>query len=1024
MATKDKDTKTAFEKIQESRQAIVNEVVELLESGKKLDWSMGWSRQNLKPHNPVSGTQYQGGNRLRLAWAAIINEYQDPRWCTFNQAKAQGWQIKKGSKGVLCESFIFEREVKDLDENGNVKRDENGDIVYKTEKLEKPIRTTFTLFNASQIHGIPQLVAPTPQSKQVQLDVAKDFIASSDCPITYAAQERAFYSLGLDRITVPPKDFFKDEESFLATVTHEMGHSTGHKKRLDRDMSGDFGSMSYAKEELVAELCSMFTQSNLDIELKGEHFENHAAYLQSWISILKDDPNELFIAAEKASKAADYLYDRFIEYDNEKLKSAKEFGEPIYAYSGLTEDTPYFVEKMNEAMQERGYKHNIWGGLESFASLGGKIKDGEQPLRILNDDFDSRIYNIEQFEGVDLNLSDKIYHPKFEAYIQEHADELKNIHPNGLPITPLSSLAYDPSDHRFEQLQQVLKEKGYKHNIWVDEYDIKSLGGKIKDGENPLVKSYYNIEQTEGCDLSASFAHIHPQVQAYIKEHPVEINPKLPINAANGALLEYRRSTETQPYIEAMEKHGYKHNIWVEEDRVESLGGKIKDGENPLVKSYYNIDQTEGLDLNKPWLTSSPYIKDYLFNKQLEANLDDHVHIDAETTAPIGVRKDSRFEYMFNVKGYSHKIWLHEAAANRLGGKIKEGEKPKVTFRQKGFDKVSYYNIEQTEGCDLSRSMNPKHPYIRAYIEEQRRHQVESESKAFDVANSSTKAHKHEHEFTVGKNNNSSAISRAAQSYATFVNKTKEAQMEQSKQNTNELARSAAYSHTPTNAKTGQAFPVDYQEQFKNAFESSSFTNNLWVTRIQAKTLGGDIKPNEKPLYVTYAFKKGSNFRVNRTVAYYNLDQTIGCDLSRSDDPSHHQIKAYIQAQSLQQNPSQQQAHESTSKQAPVLASFGNKDLDARVKKITEGFGFTVTDKNEIKAAVETVKSFNIAVVKDIAETKKKHEHDAASKDASNTKEDPERDAVMAYLVEQGIEKAPPRTRARSKEPRNKDPER
>ena len=933
MATKDKDTKTAFEKIQESRQAIVNEVVELLESGKKLDWSMGWSRQNLKPHNPVSGTQYRGGNRLRLAWAAIINEYQDPRWCTFNQAKAQGWQIKKGSKGVLCESFIFEREVKDLDENGNVKRDENGDIVYKTEKLEKPIRTTFTLFNASQIHGIPQLVAPTLQSKQVQLDVAKDFIASSDCPITYAAQERAFYSLGLDRITVPPKEFFKDEESFLATVTHEMGHSTGHKKRLDRDMSGDFGSMSYAKEELVAELCSMFTQSNLDIELKGEHFENHAAYLQSWISILKDDPNELFIAAEKASKAADYLYDRFIEYDNEKLKSAKEFGEPIYAYSGLTEDTPYFVKKMNEAMQERGYKHNIWGGLESFDLLGGKIKDGEQPLR-----FDSRLYNIEQFEGVDLKLSDKIYHPQFEAYIQEHADELKNIHPNGLPITPLRSLAYDLSDHRFEQLQQVLKEKGYKHNIWVDEYDIKSLGGKIKDGEHPLVKSYYNIEQTEGCDLSASFAHVHPQVQAYIKEHPVEINPKLPINAANGALLEYRRSTETetQPYIEAMEKHGYKHNIWVEEDRVESLGGKIKDGEHPLVKSYYNIDQTEGLDLNKPWLTSSPYIKDYLFNKQLEANLDDHVHIDAETTAPIG----------------------------------------------------------------------------------------ESESKAFDVANSSTKAHKHEHEFTVGKNNNSSAISRAAQSYATFVNKTKEAQMEQSKQNTNELARSAAYSHTPTNAKTGQAFPVDYQEKFNKAFESSSFTNKLWVTRIQAKYLGGDIKPNEKPLYVTYAFKKGSNFRVNRTVGYYNLDQTIGCDLSRSDDPSHPQIKAYIQAQSLQINPSQQQTLESKSKQAPVLESFGNNELDARVKKITEGFGFTVTDKNEIKAAVETVKSFNIAVVKDIAETKKKHEHDAASKDASKTKEDPERDAVMAYLVEQGIEKAPPRTRARSKEPRNKDPER
>ena len=263
---KDTETKSAHEKIQESRKAIVDKVVELLESGKKLDWSMGWNGTNLNPHNPVSGAKYQGANRLRLAFAAIINEYQDPRWCTFAQARAQDWQIKKGAKGVLCESFIFEREVKDLDENGKEKRDENGNIVYKKEKLEKPIRTTFTVFNASQIHGIPQLEMPESPSTDFQLGVAKVFIDSSDCPISYAAQKRAFYAPGLDRIFVPPKEFFKDEESFFATVTHEMGHSTGHKSRLDRDIEGSYGSKSYAKEELVAELCSMFTQSNLNIE--------------------------------------------------------------------------------------------------------------------------------------------------------------------------------------------------------------------------------------------------------------------------------------------------------------------------------------------------------------------------------------------------------------------------------------------------------------------------------------------------------------------------------------------------------------------------------------------------------------------------------------------------------------------------------------------------------------------------------------------------------------------------------------
>ncbi len=584
MATKDKDTKTAFEKIQETRQEIVDEVIKLLESDKKLDWSMGWNGPNLKPHNPVSGAQYQGANRLRLAFAAIINDYQDPRWCTFAQAKAQDWQVKKGSKGVLCESFIFEREVKDLDENGNEKRDENGNIVYKKEKLEKPIRTTFTVFNASQILGIPKLPQLNPPSTDFQLEVAKNFIASSDCPVTYVAQKRAFYDPDLDRICVPPKEFFKDEESFFATVTHEMGHSTGHESRLDRDMGGSFGSKSYAKEELVAELCSMFTQSNLNIELKGEHFENHAAYLQSWISILKDDPNELFTAAEKASKAADYLYDRFLEYDNEKLKSSKEFGD-----------------------------------------------------------------------------------------------------------------------------------------------------------------------------------------------------------------------------------------------------------------------------------------------KQLEFNNNNHEHIDAETTAPIGVRK-------------------------------------------------------------------------------------------------SANAHKQEHEFTVGVNNNTNAIKRAAKTYDSFTNKSKGKQIEQGVPTNND---SHGYIGEPVNARTGKNVLGDNKRILDDAANRNQFKTNLWVTRIQARKLGGKIAPKAVGTSIVRYEEANDGNLIPTRYDVYNLDQTIGCDLRLSEKPYHPQIKAYIQAQSpqvAQQNQTQQQAHESTSKQAPVLESFGNKELDDRVKKISEGFGFNITDKNEITAAIDSFKSFNAVVIKDTHE--------------------------------------------------------
>ena len=92
-----------------------------------------------------------------------------------------------------------------------------------------------------------------------------------------------------------------------------MGHSTGHESRLNRDMSGVFGSESYAKEELVAELCSIFTQARLNIKLEGEHFNDHTAYLKSWIGALKNDPSELFRAATKAEEASKRLYNNYLE---------------------------------------------------------------------------------------------------------------------------------------------------------------------------------------------------------------------------------------------------------------------------------------------------------------------------------------------------------------------------------------------------------------------------------------------------------------------------------------------------------------------------------------------------------------------------------------------------------------------------------------------------------------------------------------------------------------------------------------
>lgn len=120
-------------------------------------------------------------------------------------------------------------------------------------------------------------------------------------------QDRAFYDPYRDRIVLPPRDYFKNQESFLSVVLHEMAHSTGHETRFNRSMMGAFGTMAYAREELNAELSSAFIQSDLGISLDGELMEDHARYLASWIQILKEDPNALFQAVGQADRISEYL---------------------------------------------------------------------------------------------------------------------------------------------------------------------------------------------------------------------------------------------------------------------------------------------------------------------------------------------------------------------------------------------------------------------------------------------------------------------------------------------------------------------------------------------------------------------------------------------------------------------------------------------------------------------------------------------------------------------------------------------
>lgn len=295
-----------FDIIMEERKKLVEKIIENMKNG-DLIFKKGWDINILSPKNPSSKAVYQGGNRVKLIEEATEKEYKDPRWITFKQAQEMGWSIKKGAKGVKCEKWIFTKKEKELDEK-------TGQMVEVEKELSKPIPSYFTVFNGEQVEGIPPFKVDKLNEEE-KFKIVNDFIKSSECPIKELAQDQAYYLPLSDEIILPLREAFKSEEAFLRTTLHEMGHSTGHESRLNRDQINSFGTPAYAKEELVAELTSIFVQAKLGIKLEGEHFNNHTAYLQSWIGALQNDPNELFRAISQAEKATERLYENYLALD-------------------------------------------------------------------------------------------------------------------------------------------------------------------------------------------------------------------------------------------------------------------------------------------------------------------------------------------------------------------------------------------------------------------------------------------------------------------------------------------------------------------------------------------------------------------------------------------------------------------------------------------------------------------------------------------------------------------------------------
>lgn len=292
-----------------TREKLSQAFISALNEG-RIPWKVCW--QSMDPENVVTGKQYRGVNALMLSYYAYEHGFTDPRWCTYVQAQGKGWQVRKGATGCPVEYWAYydskQKKLLPWSEVGPLLRDTE----YAAKYLQLRCRT-YTVFNAGQIDGVPELPAvskPDIDSIRGQRDTLL-----KNMQLTYREEgDQAYYSPASDTVTLPPEQLFFDAYSYTATLLHECGHATGHPSRLDRDMSGSFGSESYAREELRAEIASAFTAQAIGLQLTDEqlrqHLDSHKAYIQSWADYLKDAPAELFKAIKDAEAISDYLIEK------------------------------------------------------------------------------------------------------------------------------------------------------------------------------------------------------------------------------------------------------------------------------------------------------------------------------------------------------------------------------------------------------------------------------------------------------------------------------------------------------------------------------------------------------------------------------------------------------------------------------------------------------------------------------------------------------------------------------------------
>lgn len=308
-------------------------------------WHRGW--KILKHERNTSGIEYKGINQIYLSIITSMKHYNDNRWFTFNQVRNMSTEekpvhVRKGEHGYPVEKWLLQIHQKDMDKDtyesllktandiiGRPLRNTKGryNSTFEFHEAERIIEMSdisksqfdiifrnYIVFNASQIEGLEPVIHNTLDFSDYQIakQVIESYMKKEDIKIIHSAEGQAYYSPLKDVIVMPNADTFNSEEEYLSTLAHECCHSTGHPKRLYREIINPTKDINYAIEELRAELSSVFLCNELGIAISNAHIDNHKAYNQSWVHAIESDDGERILTSvfKDVYEIVDYVKER------------------------------------------------------------------------------------------------------------------------------------------------------------------------------------------------------------------------------------------------------------------------------------------------------------------------------------------------------------------------------------------------------------------------------------------------------------------------------------------------------------------------------------------------------------------------------------------------------------------------------------------------------------------------------------------------------------------------------------------